>query len=117
MVVDGQGIADGFPALVNQGYVNEKGAKDDMDWAVMEQEEVHDQKNYADELDICPIDILLCYWKSATEKLMLRITGLNGISEDVVEADDVKFDYPDTLALYLLGTSIGVKKAREYRNL
>ena len=48
---------------------------------------------------------------------MLQITGLNGISEDVVEADDVKFDYPDTLAFYLLGTSIGVKKAREYRNL
>ena len=30
---------------------------------------------------------------------MLRITGLNGISEDVVEADDVKIDYQDTLAI------------------
>ena len=71
--------------------------------------------NDAEELDICPIDILLCYWKSATEKLMLRITGLNGISEDVVEADDVKIDCQDKLAIYLLGNRIGVKKSQESR--
>ena len=42
---------------------------------------------------------------------MLRITRLNGLSDDVVEADNVKIDYPGTLAIYLLGTRIGVKKA------
>ena len=47
---------------------------------------------------------------------MLQITRLNGLSEDVVEADDVNIDYPDTLALYLLSTSIGLKKSQESRN-
>ena len=31
-VVDVKGIADGFPALYNQGDVNENGKTDDMDW-------------------------------------------------------------------------------------
>ena len=43
---------------------------------------------------------------------MLWINGLNRISEDAVDANDDKIDYPDTVSLYLLGTSIGVKKAR-----
>ena len=72
--------------------------------------------NDAYKLDICPIDILSCYWKSTNGKLMLQITGLNGLSEDMVEADDVKIDYPDTISLYLIGNSIGVKKAQESRN-
>ena len=70
-----------------------------MDWAAMGQDEVQDQKNYADGLDIFPIDILSWYWKSSNVKLMLRITGLNGLGEETVEADDAKIDYPDTLAL------------------
>ena len=44
---------------------------------------------------------------------MLRITGFNGLGEDVVKADDVKVDYTNALYLYLIGTSIGVKKSRE----
>ena len=32
-------------------------------------------------------------------KMMLRITGLDGLGEYVREAEDVKVDYPDTLAL------------------
>ena len=47
---------------------------------------------------------------------MLQIPGFDGICEDVVEANNVKVEYPDTLALYLIGTSIGVKKAWESRN-
>ena len=73
--------------------------------------------NDAYKLDICPIDILSCYWKSSNGTLMLQITGLDGIGEDTVEADDMKIYYPDTLTLYLIGTSMGVKKARESCNL
>ena len=82
----------------------------------MRQEEVQYQQNDADKLDICPIDILSCYWKSYNGKLMLRITGFNGLGKDTLEADDVKIEYPDTLALYLIGSSIGVNKDRESRN-
>ena len=77
---------------------------------------MQDQQNDADELDICPIYILSCYWNSSNDKLMLLITWLDGIGEDTVEADDVKIDYPDTLPLYLIGTDIGLKKARKSRN-
>ena len=93
------GIADGFTALSNQGDVNEKGTRYEMDWAAMGREEVQDQQNDADELEISPIDILQYYWKSTNGKLMLRKTRLNGLSEDLVEADNVNIDYPDTLAL------------------
>ena len=73
--------------------------------------------NYADKFDICPIDILSCYWKYSNGKIMLWITGLDGIGEYTVEAEYVKIYYPDTLTLYLIGTRIGVKKAQESRNL
>ena len=46
---------------------------------------------------------------------MLRITGVYGLIEEPVEAEDVKIDYPDTLALHLLGTCIGVKKYQKPR--
>ena len=48
---------------------------------------------------------------------MLWLTGFNGLSEDVLEAENVNIDYPDTLSLYLLVTIKGVKKARESRNI
>ena len=44
---------------------------------------------------------------------MLRMDGLNELSEDTLEAKDVKIYYLDTLVIYLLGNRIGVKKARE----
>ena len=97
--------------------MNENETTDEMYWSAMGQEEVQDQMNYYNELDIFPIDILLCYWKYFNGKLMLRINGLAGLDEDTVEADDVKIYYPDTLTLYLIGTRIGVKKAQESRNL
>ena len=40
---------------------------------------------------------------------MLRITGLNGLGEDLVKAEYVRVDYLYALDLYLIGTSIGVK--------
>ena len=41
--------------------MNEKGTMDEMDCNAMVQEEVHDQQNDSEELDICLIDISLCY--------------------------------------------------------
>ena len=70
---------------------------------------MQDQQNDADILDICPVDILSCYWEPNNGILMLRITGLNGLGEDVINTEYVKFDYPDIFALFLIGTSIGVK--------
>ena len=98
-VVDGTGTVDGFPALSNRGDVNDNGTTDDMDWVAMGKEEVQDQHNDANELEICPIYILSCNSKYSNGKLMLRITGLYGIGEEKVEADDVKIEFPDTLAL------------------
>ena len=108
-VVDGTVTVDGFTALSNLGDVNENEKTDDMDWDSMGQEDVQDQHIDADVLDICPIDILSCNWKTNSGKLMIRITGLNGLGEDAVEAEDVKVDYSDKLALYLIDTSIGLK--------
>ena len=44
---------------------------------------------------------------------MLRITRLDELGKDTVEADDVNIDYSDKLDIYLICTSIG---AREPRN-
>ena len=115
-VVDVPGIADGFSALAYRGYVNEKGTTDEMDWSIMEQEEAQNQQNDADVLEICPVDILSCYWKPNNGMLVLRITGLNGPGEDLIKAEDVKVGYTYALSLYLIGTSIGMKKAWENCN-
>ena len=80
-----------------------------MDWSAMVQEEAQDQKNDSDVLYIYLLDIISCYWKPKNGMLMLRITGLNGLGEDVIMAEYVKVDYPYALALYLIGTSMGVK--------
>ena len=109
-VVDVPGTADGFSALANRGDVNEKGTTDEMDWSEMGLEEAQDQQNDAGVLDICPTDIISCYWKPNNRMLMLRITGLNRLGEHVMKAEDVKVDYPYTLALLLIGMIIGVKK-------
>ena len=65
----------------------------------MVQEEAQDQKNDSDVLGIYMVDIIACYWKPNNGMLMLRITGLNGLGEDVIKAEYVKVDYPDALAL------------------
>ena len=40
--------------------MNDKGTTDEMDWAAMGNEEIHNQKNDADKLDKFLIDILSC---------------------------------------------------------
>ena len=50
----------------------------------------------------------LHYWKSASGKLMVKVTELHGIGDEVVEADDVNINYPETLVLYIMGSCIGV---------
>ena len=92
--------------------MHEKETKNEMDWYAMVQEEAQDQKNDSDVLDIYLLDIIACYWKPNNGMLMLRITGLNGLGEDVIKAEYVKVDYPDALALFVTGTIIGTKKPR-----
>ena len=46
---------------------------------------------------------------------MVNVTGLYGLGDEAVEYDNVKIDQPDTLALYLLGTFIGVKQYQKPR--
>ena len=81
----------------------------------MGQKEAQDHQNDADVLDICPIDILSCYWKPNNGMLMLRINGLNRLCEYVIKDEYFKVDYPYALDIYLIGTSIGMKKSRENR--
>ena len=69
---------------------------------------MQDQLNDAEKYDISAIQIISHYWKSASGKLMVKVTGLHGPGDEEVESDDVNIDYPDTLALYILGTCIGV---------
>ena len=77
---------------------------------------MQDQLNDADTFDIFLVDILPCYWNPDDGKLMLWITGLSGLGEDVMKAEDMKFYYSDTLVLFILRTRIGVNKYRENRN-
>ena len=115
-VVDKPGIADVVTIPSNRGDVNEEGVTDEMGCYAMGQEKVQDQLNDAEKLDICPVDILSCYWRPEDEKLMLGITGLLGIGEYLMEDDFMRVDYPDDLALLILKLIIGLKKAREKRN-
>ena len=92
-VVDVPGTADGFSALTNRGDVNEKGTTDEMDWSEMGLEEAQDQQNDAGVLDICPTDIISCYWEPDDEKLMLWIFGLPELGEEVMKAEDMRVDY------------------------
>ena len=68
-------------------------------------------------LDIFPVDILSCYWIPEDGKLTLLINGLLGLIEDLMEAEDMRLDYPDNLDLFLLKSRIGLNKAREKRNI
>ena len=81
----------------------------------MGREEVQDQLNDAEKYDICAIDILSHYRKYSSGKMMMKVSGLHGLRYEAFESDDVKIDYPDTLAIYLLGTCIGVKSSRNLR--
>ena len=46
---------------------------------------------------------------------MVKVTGVYVLGDESVESDYMNIDYVDTLALYLLGTCIGVKKSRKTR--
>ena len=95
--------------------MNKNVTTDDMDWAEMGKEEVKDHLNDADKSDISPIDNILRYRKSSSGKTMVKVTGLYELGDEAVEADDVKIDYLDTLAIYLLRTCIGVKQSQKTR--
>ena len=46
---------------------------------------------------------------------MVKVTGLHGLGDHNFEAEYVNIDYPETLALYIIGSSIGVKSSRKLR--
>ena len=48
--------------------------------------------------------------------LMLRTTGLYGLSDEPMDADNFRVYYLDNLALFILKSRIGLKKTRENRN-
>ena len=62
-----------------------------------------------DKSDISAIYLILYYWKSAGGKMMLKVTGLHGLGKEEVENEYVNIEYPDTLALYFMGSCIEVK--------
>ena len=51
-VVDVPGFADGFSALFNRWYLNEKGTTNEIDWSAMGQEEAQYHQHDVDVLDI-----------------------------------------------------------------
>ena len=46
---------------------------------------------------------------------MAKVSGLHRLCDETVEAEDVNIDYPDTLALYLMGSCIGAEYSRKTR--
>ena len=102
---------DEFAALANRGNVNKNGTMEDIAWAAMGREQVQDQLNDADKSYISAIDIISYYWKYSSGNLMMKVSWLHELGDETVEAEDVKIYYPDTLALYLMGSCIGVKSS------
>ena len=45
---------------------------------------------------------------------MVRVTGLYTLGNDSIKAEYVQVDYPYTLALYILRSSIGVKSSCKF---
>ena len=84
MVDDGPGTVDGVYALANRGSTNKNGTTENMAWAAMGQEEVKDQLNDSDKSDMSVIDIISLYWKSASRKLIVKVTGLHGLGGEAV---------------------------------
>ena len=68
----------------------------------MGQDEVQDQLNNADKSDVSKIYILSHYWKQSNGAPMVRFTGLYAQGEDEAKYEDVKFDYLETLEIYII---------------
>ena len=82
-----------------------------MSWAAMVQEEFQYQFNGADKYYISEIDIILNYCKYINGTLVVKFTGLHVLGNYSIKMEYVNIDYPDTLALYIIGSSIGVKSS------
>ena len=94
--------------MPSQGNVNKYGTLDDMDWALMENDGVKYQFNYYDTSDTISIEILSHFWRRNDSKIKVKITVFI-IGHGTDELEDNKGDYPDTLSLYVMWISIGVK--------
>ena len=104
--------ADEFHALANRGNANKEVITDKKAWATMGQEGVQYQIKDANKYDISDIYILSHYWKPSTGTLMVRVNGLYTLGDYVVKSEDVKVEYPDTLSLYMIRSSICVKSSQ-----
>ena len=80
----------------------------------MVQEEFQYQFNGADKYYISEIDIILNYCKYINGTLVVKFTGLHVLGNYSIKMEYVNIDYPDTLALYIIGSSIGVKSSKKY---
>ena len=69
--------------------------------------------NDTDKYYISDIGILLQYWKRSNVMQMVRFTGLQTLCYYAIKAEDIKFNYPYTLELYIIRSSIGVKSSRK----
>ena len=76
-------------------------------------DDVEDQLNDTDKNDISEIDILLHYWKGRNGKLMVKVTRLYTLGGDYIKAKDMKVDYPGTIVMYIIRSSIGVKSSQK----
>ena len=76
---------------------------------------MQDKLNDAEKYYISAIYILSYYWKYATGNMMVKVAGLHELGDEKVEAEDVKIDYPYTLAIYLMVSCIGVKSSHKPR--
>ena len=87
--------------------MNKEGETYDKVWAEMGQDEVQDHLNESEKYDISDIYILLHYWEPSNITLMVKVNGLHTLADDYLKAEYLKFYYLDTIALYIIRSSLG----------
>ena len=105
-------MANDLSVMAIRGDVNKDGTTDEMEWAAMELEEVQDQLNDSDEIYHTPVDIISYHWRPSDGMLMLKTTKIYSLDKDTHDADKFRVDYSGYLALYILKSTIGLKRSR-----
>ena len=110
--MDEPSLLDDLSTADNRGNVNEEGDTDEIEWSAMNTEEVQDQCNYTDKIYQSLIEILYHYWRAKDGELMLKATKILGLDEDMHVADTFRVDYAGYIYLYILKSTIGLKRSR-----
>ena len=92
-------IAYMITAIADKGNVNKDRTTYEMVWEVMRQDEVQDKSNDSDQSDTDEIEVIFYYRRLSNKNLKVKDTGLR-ICNGKIDAEDVKVNYLDTLALY-----------------